>query len=98
MVLQITLLLLLVSIFLLIDGDQNQKDKEILALKINIAKLDSYSIKWMENATQFQNRKTALLNEKLEQALEEHDLEIDTLQNASTVAVKNNNLKNYKMK
>ena len=38
----------------------------------------------MENATQFKNRKTALLNEKLEEALEEHDLQIDALQNASS--------------
>ena len=46
MVLQITSLLLLASIFLLIDGDQNQKDKEILALKINIAKLDTALSGW----------------------------------------------------
>ena len=75
------ILLLLASSFLLITGDQ--LDKEIAALRIKIEKQDA-ALRWLENVTQAQNEKIALLNEQLQRGLEEHDLQIDVMQNESS--------------
>ena len=74
------ILLLLASSLLLITGDQ--LDKEIAALRIKIEKQDA-ALRWLENVTQTQNEKIAFLNEQLQQGLEDHDLQIDMMQNES---------------
>ena len=74
------IVLLLASNLLLITG--NQLDKEIAALRIKIEKQDA-ALRWLENVTQAQNEKITSLNEQLQQGLEDHDLEIDMMQNKS---------------
>ena len=65
---------------MLITG--NPLDKEIAVLRIKIEKQDA-ALRWLENVTQTQNEKIASLNEQLQQDLEEHEFEIDMMQNAS---------------
>ena len=74
------IVLLLASNLLFITG--NQLDKEIAALRIKIEKQDA-ALRWLENVTQAQNEKIALLSEQLQQGLEDHDLEIDMMKNES---------------
>ena len=75
------IVLLLASNLLLITG--NQLDKEIAALRIKIEKQDA-ALRWLENVIQAQNEKIASLNEQLQQGLvEDHDFEIDMMQNKS---------------
>ena len=77
-------LLLLVSIFLSITG--NEIDKQILALKIKMEKQDE-ALRQLENVMKAQNEKIAALNElneNLQQQLENHDIEIDMMLNASS--------------
>ena len=75
------ILLLLALNCLLIAG--NPLDKEIAALRIKIEKQDA-ALRWLENVTHAQNEKIASLNKQLQHGLEEHDLEIDMMQNESS--------------